>query len=505
MHDTLAGPNYALRGNRFFVSFPRDLAFDVRIIEGARWHNDLQSWSMPPSWRVVKRLMELGFDPKNPETKEYREWLEGVATNGTSHWATPTHETAGRTLFPFQSQGLSFLERRDHALLYDEQGVGKTLQALAWAEEDPRVLVVCPNVVVPQWADYITDMGKNVLVKPKGLLPIDSWGVVNYERLSDIGKHKGLTIISDECHFAKNPKTKRTQLLLEHGALAKKVLAVSGTPFVNRPIELFPLYELLRERLHRERWNFATRYCGAHQDDFGHWDLSGATHLDELKDDMLHFALRRTKAEVLKDLPPKRYVTLKVHVGKGEWHEITERDREIFDLLGQGYGAYSHEALGALQRLRVHSTNCKADGTLEYLRNHFESGGKPVVVFAGFKEALYRIAEATGGILYTGDQSEGERAEAVRGFKAGHFPTICLTYGAGGVGLDGLQYASDTVVLLDLPWTPLESSQAEDRLHRIGQGGTVNVVSVWSGSKVEEIILHARDRKLDVLSYLMEG
>jgi SWI/SNF-related matrix-associated actin-dependent regulator 1 of chromatin subfamily A len=496
--------SYALRDDRLYLLFPPELSFDIRYLEGSRWHNDLKVWSGPASWRYLQALDSLGFTPRNQETDLYRMYVQDLALRGTTSWATPTYETAGKVLFPFQNQGVTFLGQRDFALLYDEQGVGKTLQALAWAEEDPRALVICPKVVNDQWADLIRTMGKAVVTQPKGLIPWDAWGVTNYERLKGLNFHKDLTLIVDECHYIKNPKAQRSKLVLEHGRTANRILAVSGTPFVNRPVELWPIYELLRQRRHNEKWGFVQRYCGAHQDDFGHWDFSGATHLDELKDDMLHFALRRTKAEVLKDLPPKRYTTLRVQVSKGEQDEIYQRDREIFELLGQGYGAYSHESLGALQRLRVHSANAKVAGLEEYLRGHFESDGGPVVVFGGFKDALYRICDTFNGVMYTGDQSDSERRDALHGFCNGQASTICLTFGAGGVGLDGLQRVSDTVILLDLPWTPLESAQAEDRVHRQGQLGSVNVISVWSGSKVEEIILRARDKKMDVLSYLME-
>ena len=491
--------SYAVRENRFWLVFSHPDLFELRQLEGIRFHRDLQAWSLPASLRAINQLEALGFAPKDGGTVEYRNALAYLAGGLPESAAVPPLSIAGYELMPFQQVGLDFLRARDNVLLYDEQGLGKTLQALAWAEKDPALAVVAPKSVLFQWADYMAAMGKDPLIQPSGKLGPRDWAVTNYERASRFELARGATLLVDECQYIKNPRSARSKLVLAMSRQASRIMAISGTPMVNRPVELWPVYMLLGERWPNEFWGFVKRYCAAYQGDFG-WDFSGASHLDELKEDMLHFSLRRTKAEVLSQLPPKRYTTLRVAVSKEVRNEISEHDARIFGLVGSGVGLYGAEGLGALQRLRVVSANAKVEAAIQFISEYYG----PIVVFSGFKEPLRQIVERCGGALYTGDESARERELNKQAFISGLVRVLCLTYGAGGVGLDGLQTCADTAVLLDLPWTPAEVSQAEDRLHRLGQSKSVHIIRLWAGSLVEEKILQALDRKLDILSYLME-
>ena len=403
------------------------------------------------------------------------------------------------TLFPFQQQGVQFLAKHNFALLHDEPGVGKTLQAVAWAWDAETCLVVCPKTTIPQWEALLTVVGKSPVPFPRQLQH-GQWAVTNYERLGKVSVPLGFTLIVDECHYAKNLKAKRTKQVHLLGGRASHILALSGTPMVNRPSELWSLFLLLRKRQRWEFWPFVTKYCAAFQTLYG-WDFSGASNIGELKQELDSFAIRRTLAEVHKQLPPKRVETISIKLDQAAKQLIFAGEREVGKYI-DAHALVSIEGLGALQRLRVAAAKAKVQFATDWIQNHLASGGSSVAVFSTFKEPLYDIARATGGVLFTGDSSESERAGSIERIQQGTSKVICLTYGAGGVGLDGLQYGVSTVLTVDSPWTPMEREQAEARVYRMGQQCPVHVVRLvldtWIDKRVEEAI----DNKEDVLNAL---
>ena len=478
--------SYRLRGNRLHLSnVPDSFLLDLSNFEGRRYHRDLGAWSLSRSYRSAKFLADHGYtSPDIPVT-----------------YNTAVPRTIGPyNLFNYQIEGVRFLDTLDFGLLYDAPGVGKTLQAVAWAYADETCLVVCPKAVVDHWKTHLENVGKSPVTYPKELKD-GQWGITTWQR-QDVRVPLGYTLIPDEVHYAKNIKTGRSKKLHALGARAGRILALSGTPLINRPLELWSIFLLLRERQRDDYWRFVQHYCAAYHNGFG-WDVSGASNLDDLRDEMAHFSLRRTLDEVAPQLPPKRYETVHIKLTGAERNIVNERTRQLSELVS-GKALLSSEGLGALQRLRMASAQAKAKYVNEWLLDYCASGGGAVAVFSTFKAPLSQAIENLPAVLYTGDVSEQLRHAAIQALDKGTAQVIGLTYGAGGTGLDGLQRTCDCVALLDLPWTPAETGQAEDRVHRIGQRKSVQVVRFvcdgWIDQKVEE----ARDRKMDLLTYLME-
>ena len=480
------------RGNRLEVRFPYDkeTLFDLKLIEGTRFDRGTKLWSLPGSMRAIRMLEEIGFEPKG-NVEAFKDYVRGL-----DRFHSEDCRTVGSlTLFPFQEAGVRFLEPLSKGLLYDDPGVGKTLQAVAWSLHDKNVLVVAPKVVLGQWEVSWADAGRDSVMRPigqqRGIM------ITNYERLK-VNPVPPYTLIVDEAHYIKNPKTIRSKRVLELGAKAERILAITGSPIINKPIDLWPLYLLLGERSKRDWWSWVQRYTAAFQTPWG-WDFSGASYLDELREDMEHFAIRRTKEEVLKDLPPKLYSTFEVEIEKARAKLIESIDEQIFNLIAiKGASIFSGEGLVELQTLRMESALAKVPSVVSLLKERAGS----TVVFSAFKEPLRRVAKEVRGTLFTGDQSDAQRAKNKASFIAGTVPVICLTFGAGGVGLDGLQNRADCVILLDLPWTSVECEQAEDRVHRQGQTRVVEVIKILGNSRIEKIVAAALDRKEDIIKQL---
>jgi len=235
-------------------------------------------------------------------------------------------------LYPFQAEDVERMRQfNGRVLLASTMGLGKTVQALSYLTTTPGALpavVVCPASVKFVWEQEAERMGVSSIVlsgrAPYEVEPVDLY-IINYDILVDKvkifrnGRMKVLggawlktlrrfqpqTIIIDECHFAKNPKSKRTKAIKKLCRKIPHVLALSGTPMTNRPAELWPTLNLLRPDVWPAFWPFAQSYCGLTHGYFG-WDWSGATHLDKLNVQLTKYVMiRRRKEDVLKDLPAK--------------------------------------------------------------------------------------------------------------------------------------------------------------------------------------------------------
>lgn len=499
-----------LGGKRFALSFPRDdwEAQDVvRATEGRRWDGTRRVWTVPATRRTLEALEPLGFETPAMHAGALAQWradLERPPLDG------PRGVCIGeRELFPYQAAGVEWLRKRKRAILHDEQGTGKTTQAIAWAAGDDPVLVIAPLVLVPTWKGEL--QATRVSWDPHVVgqkdeqreLP-NGWTLCSYERLKKLRPPVGkkFKMIVDEASYIKNPKTARSKLVLEWGKAADAVLVINGTLIVNRPIELWPILLLMQERAPKEFFAWAQRYCGAYRTPYG-WDFNGATFVDELAKDIQHIALRRTKAEALPFLPPKLRLTVRAEVGAEGLARLDERAHELWEHLRVGESLKHGTGYKCLQELRVESAMSKVPFAVDWLEQRGLDNGRKTVVFSEFKDPLRSISKMYGqggryAVKVTGDESDAQREEAQRQFREDPNCTVLLaTYAVGERGLN-LQSA-DTVVILDLPWTPAQLDQAEDRVHRYGQTKVVEVVTIMSGHPAEEIMLTALENKTDII------
>ena len=222
-------------------------------------------------------------------------------------------------------------------------GLGKTIQAIGTINADPlarNILIVCPASLKLNWqrefAKWDTKNLSYGVVTPKTkTFPGLDVVIINYELMSkwqeDLRCREWSVLIIDEAHYIKNPKALRSQEIFGRKKVvketrddatgeisvkikealdpikAKRRLFLTGTPIVNKPIELWPMIHALDpEGLGKSKMKYAFRYCGAHHNGFG-WDFTGSSNLDELQEILRSkFMVRRLKKDVLKELPPKR-------------------------------------------------------------------------------------------------------------------------------------------------------------------------------------------------------
>jgi SWI/SNF-related matrix-associated actin-dependent regulator 1 of chromatin subfamily A len=227
-------------------------------------------------------------------------------------------------LLPYQVAGVEFASAQfakgKHSLIADEMGLGKTVQAIGVINSNPeisRVLIVCPTSLILNWWSEM----KVWLTRDIGV------SVVSYDSLHKVNTLALDLVIFDEAHYIKNPKTDRCTESKRVASKAKRVLLLTGTPIENRPLELWPLLQILDAKtwdppgtIKRDGkrvkvgageganfFSFAKRYCNAHRVQRGRktfWDFNGATNLGELNEWLKKTGMiRRLKRDVLTELP----------------------------------------------------------------------------------------------------------------------------------------------------------------------------------------------------------
>lgn len=433
----------------------------------------------------------------------------------TRHLAAARRLAAG--LYPHQVDGLAFLLGRRRSILADDMGLGKTRQAaLAMATAVPHgpYLVVCPASVKHNWARELrlALADAEVHIIGPGLPPAPGyrgWVVVNYDLLHrDLDALLALGcagFVFDEGHYIKNHRSRRSQLarrLVAEAAGSPVVHVLTGTPLTNRPRDLFPLLQLVDHPLGRSFLAFARRYCDGHKNDYGYWQTGGASHEAELAVQLQGVMLRRTKDEVL-DLPPKQRSWIEMDVdasvrealAQATARFVTEERTERGGRLG--IAMFS----GARRRLAV----AKVPHTLDFVRGAVAQGEK-VVLFSCFTHATRRFARALGemAVTVTGEVPTDKRQALVDRFQNDDSVRVFIgQIHAAGVGIN--LTAARQVVFNDLDWVPANHWQAEDRTHRIGQHGTVNVTYMIARETLEAFVRTVLERKARLVDDVVEG
>ena len=420
-------------------------------------------------------------------------------------------------LYPHQVDGVAFLLGRRRSILADDMGLGKTRQsvvAMTAAVPEGPYLVVCPASVKHNWAREIALALDNAEVRIVGPEPPPStlfqgWLIVNYDILKRhfeaLARQRFRGLVFDEGHYIKNHRSQRSvysRRLIAEAAAEPAVHVLTGTPLTNRPRDLFPLLQLVGHSLGRSFLAFAKRYCDGRKNDYGHWMTGGVSNAEELSVQLQGIMLRRRKDDVL-DLPPKQRTWIDVDVDakvRDELHRAVARflDEERTERGGRlGIAMFS----GARRRLAV----AKVPQTLDFVRGAVEQGEK-VILFSCFTHATRRFARALGElcVTVTGEVPTAKRPALVDRFQNDDAVRVFVgQIHAAGVGIN--LTAASQVVFNDLDWVPANHWQAEDRAHRIGQIGTVNVTYMVARKTLEEFVRTVLETKSQLIDDVVEG
>lgn len=507
---------------------------------GFRWDTAKKRWWTDDVSRAQK-LMEYGDSATYERLVRFVKGKQAALDASTATDADITIPVPeGHEYLPFQKAGIAYAASRARTLLADEMGLGKTIQAIGLLNLKPeikRVLIVAPAVMKLTWKRMLEEW----LVRPRKIQVVHGksrWNpdaditIINYDILTQTekrekgpdgklikqrGRPKAVSfrfpelgqgwdmVIADEVHYAKNDKAKRSRALYRITDKAREVLFLTGTPILNKPVELFPIIDALGFDM--KFWTYAKRYCNATQGPFG-WDMSGASNLEELQLKLrTSVMIRRLKSQVLTELPSKCRQVIEVEpegyetelenerkaeaAGKARVNEVRARMAELKKRMKEpGHeellkAQYEHQvnllreaqmvAFEEMSRVRKETAVAKTPDSISHIEALLENTDK-LVVFAHHKEVVSRVADAFQDICVVVDGSTPlpRREENVKAFQEDKGVRLFIgSTTACGVGIT--LTASSTVLFLELDWVPANMRQAEDRCHRIGQRDSVLV------------------------------
>ena len=468
-------------------------------------------------------------------------------------------------LFKHQEEGVIFLTGKNPVgyqrfILADDMGLGKTLQAIVSSRESgsERILIICPASLKINWKREIESIYPEDEINIIRDGPIKcKWNIINYDILEkhyeELLKIDFDSIILDEAHYIKG-NTIRTKAVI--GGRAKKksgivsfkglckavdtIYALTGTPILNKPIEMFNLLKAIGHPLGANQMTFAKKYCDmiwmynitdtrtgkkftVSQDSYYKYygnehkfpinfrfpDYKGAKNLDQLRKELEGWIIRRKK-DIL-DLPPKIREVREIELTPAQKKEYENAWDSYLDIVKNNDNI--DNIVDARQLIEINKlkqvcslskTSIIAEDTLNMVDQE-----KKVIIFSQYTETIRTIKaliekEGIKCVSLTGENTQEERQQAVDSFQGDDETKVFIAnIKAGGVGLTLTESA--IVIFADMVWSPGEHRQAEDRAHRIGQKDTVFIYYYICNDTIEKYIFDILSQKQDISDQVLDG
>lgn len=445
-------------------------------------------------------------------------------------------------LLPYQRAGVAYALKQRRVILGDEMGLGKTPQLIAVAlkavEQGLRVLISVPPSLRLQWKREIDKFTNNALTVE--ILEGTRATQCNGAQVTIIGdasiagwaqalNREGFgALLVDEAHRFKNGKAKRTIALqgIARGIPADGyVVLASGTPAVNRPVELVSLLDTIGQLnpVFGSAGSFKWRYCDPIKNAFG-WTFNGSTNSAELHEKLRGTCyIRRKKADVLTELPAKRRAQVAVALTNAELRDYLRIEEDFLAWVFNKGGREAvlrvsrAETITQLSALRQEIAKVKVKHAIEHIESIIE-GDQPVVIFGHHRavlEAVIAECESRSAVdprwnvvSVLGGKTDAEKQQAVDDFQSGRASVFVGNYTSAGVGLTLTR--ANQWVSIELPWTPAELQQAEDRCHRISQTESVTCWHLTGARSNGELTIDDRlfgllNSKQEILSAVLDG
>lgn len=417
----------------------------------------------------------------------------------------------GLQLREYQKIGVNHLLSGQKKLLLDDMGLGKTAQSVVAFNTlgAKRVLITCPPAVKYGWQreclqwsvkDYsvqVIEGGLHSIEHHDSMIVICPYSLISRSRniVDQLKSIKWSVTVADEIHKCKSMDAKLTKAMMSSsGVIGNSVYfwGLSGTLMPNTPKDLIvPFLTMGKKYLGKyDDWfRFTGRYCQRFKSGYG-WDVSGASHLDELSRKLFAtgFALQRFKDEVAHELPGKQYQLLPI---KGDTLNVEAKDLiKKSDINSETLGL----SAGELASLRRYVGEAKCRASFEYIMELLDNSADKLVVFGWHKSVISSLAKWLEEkdieyVTYTGSMTPAQKEQARRDFIEGDARVFLSNITSGGTGLDGLQHVCSHAVFVENPWTYTDIAQASDRLDRIGQSNKVNIDILVLQDQIDHYIM----------------
>ena len=494
------------------------------------YRSEDKTWKVHNTIDNIKYLRKNNFDLS-------KELFEQIVPPLTKPWTNIKIPEEFSFLRFYQKECLQFLEYHNgRGLLALSPGLGKTVVSLAyfhWKNLFP-VLIICPSITKRQWErEQLKWFNSNKKIKIlNGLESIQELNekydiiVCNYEILSrhvekvtiekqtelkidsyllSFKRNKIKSMVIDECHRIKSDDAKITHAI---NFLSKGVpyfLALSGTPMISRPAELYNVLEIIKPNLFNNKYSYFHRFCDPQlvkTKDRTIFTFKGSTNAPELSYILKKEVMIRYKKEDIKNLPEKLSIIVPLELDNyGEYRKLSD---EINKEIREGNEA---AALTRFEKLKQKTFELKLNQIIEWIDEEILKTSK-LLVFGWHREfldILYKHYKSKS-VKIVGGLSETKKYENVDRFI--EEPKIQILFGnigACGEGLDLLQTVCSTVAYVELGWGIKEISQGSGRIWREGQKNFVLEYFLIGEKTVEQEIMEIIDEKQKRSSSVLDG
>jgi len=451
-------------------------------------------------------------------------------------------------LLPFQLEGVQLIDKFirlcNGVLLADDQGLGKTVQALAWLHLHPLkrpVLIICPANLKMNWKTeiefWLPSSQTQIISGTEWQSIWAEYVIVNYDILSrpingkdcvrqDLWETDWQAIIWDEAHYISGEKIIRGWAALALREKHVPLIAITATPGKNRPKDYFTIINAINDKMFPSFFKYVHRYCGAKKGYKGHWDYSGSSNEIELHNKLTNsMMIRRKKSDVFKDLPAKVRRVITFELDNKTEYEQAEND---FQTWIEENGKESNSIFAQIEALKQLAVKGKMKAVIQWVKSMLETVDK-MVIFAEHKETINVLMSEFGKIAVRcdGGTNEKDREQAkqlfqqckrcgVRKEKHAFTPNACIEYTpdlscrlyiASKSGKEGNTLtAAEHVAFIELWYSPADMDQAEDRCY--GRAGDLHGATAWyliAHNTIEAHLSKILDLKNITLTKVMDG
>lgn len=502
------------------IEMPYDRSLIAKFkatIDGRKWNAEEKHWEFPLLQLPVVISNIHGYEIKvTPKVKKiYQEILEEKKVRHEIREKDDTDfeiEGLRLPLYDYQKVGVEYLHHTaGRAMIADQPGLGKTVQAIAYAQmEGLKTLIVCPLSVVINWKKEIQKFtGKDSCIwntKGKEGHGNLQFHIINYDavrkQFKELRKFGFDLLVCDEATYLKNRKTLRFKTLLGSykerrkypGIKTKHLVFLTGTPVMSRPVEAFTLLHMLDKNRFNNFYHFVNRYGG--------WQGQPPKNLYELHERTKDLVIRRKKSDVLSELPDKQRNDLYIELTPDE-------ERQYKVLLDELFGEWRSSGkptIGTMPKIQSHLIQAKIPRLREIIEEYLDND-RSLLIFCCYIDPLKQLFEEyeqEAAILH-GSMKKEERQETIDMLSSGEAKIGLFSLKAAGMGIDGLQNVIDTVVFLDRDWVPANHEQAEDRVHRIGQTAKVQIYYMTAVDTIDEYMAQLLEEKQKTASQIVDG
>ena len=439
----------------------------------------------------------------------------------------------GYKLRQYQIDGIKFLEQADaNAILADEQGTGKTIHIQGLLQLHPEELLpailVCPTTVKSQWMHetirwngrkypftvQVINSGKEIALPGFGLYII-TYDILKKPEVFDMVDDVK-TIIIDECQRIKNHLSERAKAVQQIVEMKKivHVIPMSGTPIKNHAGEYFTVLNLVDRRKFPHYQAYLTQYCDTYQNGWG-TKVGGIRDVEAFKEATQDIILRRTKKDVLPDLPPKERKFYHVELDKRLNKAYAKALDELDDLLYSDQSEFekSGATIALMSRLRHITGQSKVDECIDFVTEHLLSNDRKIAVFTHHQDVADRIIltlnqwcedDGYAKPLHLHSGLDGnKRYQLQQEFNDGPSRVLIASTLAAGEAIN-LQKSCSDAVMLERQWNPANEEQAEDRFHRFGQESNVSITYMIASGTIDEYFSELVESKRAIVSAALD-